>query len=30
MEAWNAQVDGKGLFEMSYDFIVRSQKLNVE
>ena len=28
--AWNAQVDGKGLFEMSYDFIVLSQKLNIE
>ena len=28
--AWDAEVDGKGLFEMSFDFIVRSQKLNFE
>ena len=28
--AWNATVNGKGLFEMSYDFIVERQNLNVE
>jgi acetyl esterase/lipase len=28
--AWNAEVDGKGLFEMSFDFIVERQFLQVE
>ncbi len=28
--AWSAEVDGKGLFEMSFDFIVARQGLNVE
>ena len=28
--AWNAEVNGKGLFEMSFDFIVSRQNLNVE
>lgn len=28
--AWHAEVDGKGLFELSYDFIVERQNLMVE
>ena len=28
--AWDATVDGKGLFEMSFDFLVERQELNVE
>lgn len=28
--AWNGEVDGKGLFEMSYDFLVARQNLTVE
>jgi len=28
--AWNAIVDGKGLFEMSFDFLVERQNLNLE
>ena len=28
--AWNAIVDGKGLFEMSFDFLVERQSLNLE
>ena len=28
--AWNGEVDGKGLFEMSFDFLVNRQKLIVE
>ncbi len=28
--AWDAQVNGKGLFELSFDFIVERQNLNVE
>ncbi len=28
--AWNAQVDGKGLFELSFDFLVERQNLMVE
>ncbi len=27
--AWNAEIDGKGLFEMSFDFLVNSQNLIV-
>lgn len=29
-EAWNAQVDGKGLNELTFDFLVERQDLNVE
>ena len=28
--AWNGIVEGKGLFELTYDFLVERQKLNVE
>ena len=28
--AWNGEVDGKGLFEMSHDFLVERQNLNLE
>jgi hypothetical protein len=28
--AWDAEVNGKGLFEMSFDFIVDRQNLMVE
>ncbi len=28
--AWNAKVNGKGLFEMSFDFIVKRQNLNIK
>ena len=28
--AWNATVNGKGLFEMSFDFLVKRQNLRVE
>ena len=28
--AWNATIDGKGLFEMSFDFVVERQNLTVE
>ena len=28
--AWNGEVDGKGLFEMSFDFLVKRQSLLLE
>ncbi len=28
--AWNGQLDGKGLFELSFDFLVERQALNIE
>ena len=28
--AWNAKVDGKGLYELSYDFLVERQNLNLQ
>lgn len=28
--AWNAEVNGKGLFELSFGFLVERQNLNVE
>lgn len=28
--AWNGVVDGKGLFELSFDFLVERQNLNFE